>query len=310
MSAATFMFQSSLAVGEPMVLAERSEPASFNWSATISLVISLLVLGVVAYELRSLSIEEIRATVPASPPFWVTFAAYYCAGPVSEWVIYRRLWSIPTSGMIPLFRKLVSNEMLLGYLGEVQFYTWARSKTKMAAAPFGAIKDVTILSALVGNAATVALVALVWPMLRTTQIGLEMRATILSLSLVAASSILLLLFRRRLFSLPTPDLAIITLVHAVRTAASLGLLAMMWHFALPQVAFSTWLILATLRMLISRLPLIPNKDVLFAGLSVLLLGHDVEVAALLTMIAGALLVTHLLVGGVLGGLHLARWRDA
>jgi hypothetical protein len=51
-------------------------------------------------------------------------------GPVSEWVIYRHLWRIPFSGLGALLRKLVSNELLLGYLGEVQFYAWrARGST-------------------------------------------------------------------------------------------------------------------------------------------------------------------------------------
>jgi hypothetical protein len=36
-------------------------------------------------------------------------------------VIYRRLWHIPASGIAALLRKQVSNELLMSYLGEVQF---------------------------------------------------------------------------------------------------------------------------------------------------------------------------------------------
>lgn len=46
------------------------------------------------------------------------------------------------AGIGALLRKLVSNELLLGYLGEAQFYAWARSRTNMTTAPFGAIKDI------------------------------------------------------------------------------------------------------------------------------------------------------------------------
>ena len=51
---------------------------------------------------------------------------------------YRKLWGLPFSGIAALLRKMVSNELLLGYLGEVQFYAWARSRLNMATAPFGA----------------------------------------------------------------------------------------------------------------------------------------------------------------------------
>lgn len=73
---------------------------------------------------------------------------------------------------------------------------------------------------------------------------------------------------------------------------------MMWHLVLPEVAVGLWIVMATLRMLVSRLPLLPNKDIVFAGIAVFLLGHDVEIAALMTLMAVLLLVTHLIVGGL------------
>ena len=50
-------------------------------------------------------------------------------------------------------KKLIGNELLLGYVGEVYFYDWARRHVKMEGSPFGAVKDVAILSALAGNLA-------------------------------------------------------------------------------------------------------------------------------------------------------------
>jgi hypothetical protein len=94
-------------------------------------------------------------------------------GPVSEWVIYRHLWRIPFSGLGALLRKLVSNELLLGYLGEVQFYAWARARLNMVAAPFGAIKDVTILSALTGNIVTLVMLAGAWRLISSGAFGME-----------------------------------------------------------------------------------------------------------------------------------------
>ena len=58
------------------------------------------------------------------------------------------------SGLIALHKKRISNEVLLGYSGEAYFYAWARQRSQMVAAPFGAVKDVSILSAIAGNAIT------------------------------------------------------------------------------------------------------------------------------------------------------------
>ena len=274
----------------------------------VSIAFSVLLIGAVALQLRGMAFGKIWAMVPTSPAFWMLFAAFYLAAPFSEWVIYRRLWNIPLSGISALLLKMVSNELLLGYLGEVQFYAWARQRTQMTAAPFGAIKDVTILSALAGNGVTLALLAVAWPLIGATEIGVETRTAILSLSVVLVSSIVILLFRRQLFSLPRHDLQAVASIQVLRVIAILLLSAALWHVVLPQVPVGWWLILATLRMLVSRLPLIPNKDVVFAGLAVFLLGHDVPIAELMTMMAGIILFTHVIVGAVLAVQVLVPWR--
>jgi hypothetical protein len=78
----------------------------------------------VAIKLLDLNPHELMAMVPRSAAFWVVFALNYTIPPLSEWVIYRRLWHIPASGIAALLRKQVSNELLMSYLGEVQFYAW------------------------------------------------------------------------------------------------------------------------------------------------------------------------------------------
>ncbi|MBN8500797.1 MAG: hypothetical protein J0M19_06570 [Sphingomonadales bacterium] len=269
-----------------------------------SMVISLAMLVVVAYQFSGLSFAEVGGMIPTNPLFWLVFAGYYLAGPVSEWIIYRRLWAMPLAGLGALLRKLVSNEILLGYLGEAQFYGWARARLKFVTAPFGAIKDVTILSALIGNFATLAMLVWAWPLVSSGELGLEGRTVFISLGVVLITSFLILLLRQKLFSLPKNDLWFISVVHLVRIAAVVIFSAWMWHLVLPQVEISLWIVMATLRMLVSRLPLLPNKDVVFAGIAVFLLGHDVEIAGLMTLMAVLLLVTHLVVGAVFAALDL------
>ena len=272
----------------------------------LSSILSLLVIAAVIYEIRGVHLPAILALIPSSPAFWVVFAVSYLAQPASEWLIFKRLWNVGPAAFGALVRKLVYNELLLGYLGEVYFYAWARRHLKLEAAPFGAVKDVTILSAIAGNIITLLMLSVAWPLASATQLGLQSRSIVLSLTVVLVTSMAALVWRRQIFSLPRSDLRFIFFMHVARIIAVTGLSALLWHIVLPVVPLVWWLLLATIRLLISRLPFVPNKDVVFAGLAVFMLGHDVEIAALLTLMAGLILLTHLIVGTTFALMDLVR----
>lgn len=274
----------------PLAVPER------GWTWWVGVAISIAVLGAVLFQLRALDFALVRAIVPTSPLFWLVFAVSYLAAPLADYVIFRRLWHIPPAGFLALLRKLIGNELLLGYIGELYFYTWARRRTEITNAPFGAIKDVAILSALVGNAVTIAMMGFAYPLLGTLHLGVDTRTLLLSVATVLITSSALVFFRKRLFSLPAADLRFVMLMHLVRIVATTGLTALAWHLALPGVELGLWLLLSTFRMLLSRLPFMPNKDVVFAGLAVFLVGRDLEVGVLMTFMASLILATHLLLG--------------
>ncbi|MEJ2411009.1 MAG: hypothetical protein P8Y58_14720 [Novosphingobium sp.] len=265
-------------------------------NAIFSILLSLAVIAAVIHEMGGVDLPRLAAMVPASPIFWIVFAAYYLITPASEWFIFRRLWRVPAAGFLALLRKKIYNELLLGYLGEAYFYTWARRRVSLDAAPFGAVKDVAILSAMTGNAVTMALLVTALPMLGATQLGLDSRTLTLSLGVILAISLFAMVFRRRVFSLARGELMMITQVHLARIVLSTVFLAVLWHLVLPQVPLSWWLYLSTLRLLVSRLPLMPNKDLLFAGIAVVVLGHERDIGALMTLMAGIILATHLILG--------------
>jgi len=308
------MVTTVFAPGEPipdmqLALPKNRKSTAAKLGELFSAMVSIAMLAAVVLEVRHLQFREIVELIPHKPLFWMVFVAYYMVGPVSEWVIYRHLWRIPLSGLGALLRKLVSNELLLGYLGEVQFYAWARARLNMVTAPFGAIKDVTILSALTGNIVTLVMLAGAWRLISSGAFGMEGRTTFLSLGVVLFTSFIILLFRQKLFSLPRRELAIITLIHFVRTLGFIALSALLWHVVLPDVGLDLWLVLATLRMLVSRLPLVPNKDVIFAGLAVFILGRDTQVQNLMAMMAMLLPVSHIVVGTIFATLDLFASRE-
>jgi hypothetical protein len=66
--------------------------------------------------------------------------------------------------------------------------------------------------------------------------------------------------------------------------------------------------LSALRLLISRLPFVPNKDVVFAGVAVFLIGHDAEIGTLMTMMATLILATHMTLGILLVSAEAIGWQ--
>lgn len=271
-----------------------------NWTRWAGPLVSVLILVVALHQFHGLDPASLWAMVPGSIAFWAAFALYYLAGPLSEWVIFRRLWAIPAEGFAALLRKLVSNEILLGYLGEVYFYAWARRSAKITTAPFGAIKDVTILSALVGNGVTLVMVAFAVPLLGAVDARLNSWEVGGSILFVLATSLVAMLLRKRLFTLPRAELWVVAGIHLLRIIATTVLAAMMWHMLLPGIPLSWWILLGTLRQLVSRLPFLPNKDVVFAGMAAFLIGRDNEIVSAMALMASLILAAHLLVGMALG----------
>lgn len=279
-----------------------------SWTWWLGAAISTAVLIVSIIELRRVEFDAVIDMVPTSPLFWLVFVVAYFVPASTDWVIFRRLWNIPADGFTALVRKMIGNELLLGYVGEVYFYTWARRRTEMVSTPFGAIKDVAILSALVGNAITLAMLIFAAPLLATLSFGIEAKTLASSVGVVLVTSSLLLFFRKRLFSLPRSELFYASLLHLVRIVATTALGAVCWHLVLPDVALHWWLLLAACRLLLSRLPLMPNKDIVFAGLAVFMIGHDAEIGELMTMMASLTLATHIGLGLLLSDGEAVRFK--
>ena len=279
-----------------------------GWTWWVGTIITLAVLVAAMLQLAQLDLARVAAIVPSSPAFWLVFALSYFAGPLGDYAIFRRLWQIPVAGFFALLRKLIGNELITGYVGDLYFYTWARQRTSMTSAPFGAVKDVAILSAMAANAVTLVLMVLAYPLLDTLHLGIDTTAFFASVALMLVISSGVLFFRKKLFSLPARDLWVVTFVQTARVIATLVLTGLCWHLALPAESVELWVLLSAMRMLLSRLPFLPNKDVVFAALAVFMIGQDAEVGALMAMMASLLLATHLGLGLLLVSGEAAGWR--
>lgn len=279
-----------------------------RWPAIIGAVLTVAMVAGLARGIAGSGLGGLRQALPVNPLFYLSFALVYVALPVSDYVIFRRLWQIPVEGLAALFKKRIANEIVIGYSGEAYFYAWAVARARMVAAPFGAVKDVSILSAMAGNAITLALVLGALPFAQSVLRPADFRLLAWSVAILVAVSLPFLIFARRVFTLPRRQLWWILSVHAARLIVGGVMLALAWHFAMPQVAIAVWLMLSAARMLVSRLPLVPNKDLLFANFGITLLGNGDGLSALLAVTAALTLLIHAALIAVFGLLSLFRNR--
>ena len=280
---------------DPLPLALRKSPL-WKWATPA---LSVALLASIFWQLFGRNKISVLDAIPLNPAFWAVLVAYWAAPIVSDFIIYRRLWAIPYEGLIALSRKQVGNALLFDLLGEAYFYGWARRKVKMATSPFGAVKDVTLLSALVGNAVTLVLIAVAWPYIHSLDIGATGQAIAAAIGVVMLVSVLVILFGKRLFSLTKGQLWWVSLVHLLRVMATTGLIALAWSLYDPKIAFGIWALLATAKLAASRLPLFVNSEVIFASIVVWFLGKDSAIEQVVGVVTILTLLIYLVAAAIL-----------
>jgi hypothetical protein len=251
--------------------------------------------------------SEVLDTIGRLPPLvWPALVLLYLVQPLFDLAIFRRLWNMPPAGLETLLRKNVINEVVLGYSGEAYLYVWARRAASVVAKPFAAIKDANIVSALLGNLLTLVLAAVSATQLRDLDFVRRMGPALWSGLIPLAISLGVLFFGRRVFSLRLGQLVYVGVVCSLRLAVWTVLNILIWRMALPEVPVGLWIVMLAIRCLISRIPLISNKDLVFGNLVLLLLGAHSNVAVLVAALALVTLAVHLAVIVGLGAVDLAR----
>jgi len=200
--------------------------------------------------------------------------------------------------MAVILKKRLLNTFMLDYSGEAYFYFWAQSRLKLAPGLLvHAIKDSNILSAGAG----LAMVYLIVLMLLATG-GLTIPAALShhgwlyvlvgSVPLILCAG--LVLGRRKLTTLSPGQIAATFSIHFVRSLLVLLVEFGLWTLsgALPTAV--ACLQFVALRLVVTRLPLVPNKDLIFVGAGIAAAGMAhmpvTPVATVLVILAAADLV--------------------
>src|SRR5690606_34713403 len=82
-----------------------------RWPALLGALLSLLMVVGLGRELFDKGLAGLTQTAPDSWVFYLFFAAMYLLPPTMDYVIFRRLWRIPLTGMVALHRKRIANDV-------------------------------------------------------------------------------------------------------------------------------------------------------------------------------------------------------
>jgi hypothetical protein len=270
------------------------------------LVVPGILLAYLTYRLTQIGWAQVWQARPRSWLYYLVLAASFFVQPAADLLVYRNLWRISGRPRLSiLLRKRLLNSAVLDYSGDAYFFGWAAGRLALPRAAIAhSIKDSSILSAGAG-------LVTVWLMLLAVVLSGEVRLPIppsallwlcLGMTLLPLPlCVVLVAARRKVTTLSFAQLGSTFAIHLSRSLLSQGLQFALWLLSGALTSSSLCLDFVVLRLLVSRLPFVPGKDLVFvgAGLAAAQLldaSPPAVAAALMTMITGELLLNLGLVG--------------
>lgn len=264
-----------------------------------------------ALKVSAIGWQEIAGSLPTSPWFYLFFLGIYFAYPTGEWLVYRRLWGAPARKRFDVFLRMrIYNLAFVSYSGEAYLGVWASRRVKQRKRRTAStIKDSQILSALSSNSLTILLLGL---LLGTGQLSLFTDAdpsyplyVAIAVGLSALLIPLVLSFRHRILSIDGQSTKVVFLIHLIRLLVIVVLQIASWAVVMPSVPMEVWLVFLTGQYVLTRIPFLPNTDLLVAGLGLTLLTYvDAPAATLAGMFVAAGATATLLNFGLFSALSL------
>ncbi len=251
------------------------------------------VMGYLVFALTEIGWKAIWTSLPASPWFYLIFLSLYFSLPLTEVFIYRITWKYPFWQSFPVFvKKRIYNKDVIGYSGEVYFYAWARKNVGLPDKElWKTVRDNNIISSF---SSTFVAAVLLGVFLLEGQISLDRWIGHSTLSygvggalVFALATALAFRFRKYIFSMPVRAALMIFGIQCFRLLAGQVLQIAQWAVVIPEVSLQAWFTFSAASIIVSRIPILPNRDLLFLGagveLSVMLDISSAQVAGMLLM---------------------------
>lgn len=175
---------------------------------------------------------------------------------------------------IPVFLlKKIYNKDVFGYSGEVYFYLWARKTLDIRDAEIiKIVKDNNIISSI---ASTLVAIGLLSIFLFTDQIKIidwiadQNQAYIWGgVIFVTVLVMVFIKFRHKVISMPMKIASAIFGIQAFRLILGQALNVLMYYVVMPETPLYIWFTLLSVEIVLTRIPLIPNRDLIYVGMSI------------------------------------------
>lgn len=259
--------------------------------------IQAAIIVVLLYQIISIGLQNILSELPVQPLFYLIFLIIYFALPVTEYFTYNISWKIGFWKSQEIFlKKRVYNKTVLGYSGEVQLFFWLQKHLGVAKKEaFEVVRDNNTLSTLASTGVAVGLLSI---FLLTGRLSIfdwiEYDPLIVAPIAAAALIVGIIIFRKfreYLFSMNRKQALTIFSLHSGRMLMLTIFQVLQWYVVMPEVDFQIWFTIVAIQLILSRIPFLPNKDLIFIGTS-LEFGQHVDIST--AGLAGLLLVNHIL----------------
>mgnify|MGYP001230118966 FL=1 len=251
-------------------LGPREEARSAGWKLWLRRAFTIGILGFIIWRLTLIGWGELWRNLPTEPLFYVLHFTAYSVLPLSEIAIFSLIWGVSMSGTFGvMLRKRALNNSVIGYSGEVYLYLWAKARFGLTGRRLASgLKDNVLMSGIAtALCAIVAALTLLWINPDLVHDRLVERAGPLSIGLFAvlivAVLILFYVFRAKIFGIGGRIFAIVMALHFARIGLTYILQAWQWDVGVPAGTAELWFTLITVQLVISQLPLLPNRDLIY-----------------------------------------------
>jgi len=242
-----------------------------KWSQRLFLLVILIWL---TYQLTVIGWGNVWNSLPTQFAFYLLFVLMYFQLPLFEVLIYRITWTFAFLRSIPIFLlKRVYNTDLLGYSGEVYFYMWARKFLALGDREiFMIIKDNNIISSI---ASTIVAFGLLSIFLFSGQIIIlewiiDQNQALFwgGIVIMATLFIIFIKFRQFVITMPLRSAYKIFGIQMFRLVLLQVMNVLMYYVVIPDAPLYVWFTLISVEIILSRIPFLPNRDLIFVGMSI------------------------------------------
>ncbi len=261
-----------------------------------------IILGILVYQLYEIGFVDILRSVPKNPLVYVLAVVIFFVLPIAEHFAYRRFFQFKASESVPmLIKKRVFNKNLMSYVGEFDFYLWLTQKEpdQSKRRVFDIVKDNNIISSVASIVLISALLLVLMIMYYSSD---DVRDYLLITGYVMGYILLLVtvvivMARTNIYSLNMRDTWYLTWVHSTRILFVSAVQILQWYLAITGISVWELFVILSVQMVLSRIPILPAKDLIFISGSIELTNYlDISTSEL-----AAIMVLNSLIDKVISG---------